>query len=206
MTEGEIGHKIVLLGDTGVGKSSIINRFISDTFLENCGSTLAGCFSKKSVKFPEFNESVLLNIWDTAGQEKYRSLNKMFYQDAECIILVYDITRQNTFKELKNFWVNEIQKYVSTDERILYLVGNKLDEAEYRDLSKDIAQNWAEDIKAVYIETSAKTPEGIDDLFYGVARFFVGTDFKSTKNNKRSFLSSHSKDNVKVSKEKGGCC
>ena len=101
--------KVVLIGESGVGKTSIINRYISNTFSSILTSTPGASFTTKTVFLNDFNQSIKFEIWDTAGQEKYRALAKVFYKNAAVCILVYDITRKTSFDELKTYWVNEIK-------------------------------------------------------------------------------------------------
>ena len=102
--------KVVLLGEAGVGKTSIISRFIHNKFEENLETTTGASYAGKNMIFKDYqNQVVKFEIWDTAGQEKYRSLAKVFYKNSSACILVYDITRRNSFEELKNFWINEIK-------------------------------------------------------------------------------------------------
>ena len=105
--------KIVLIGESGVGKTSIINRYISDTFSPVLTATPGASFATKTVFLKEYNQSIKFEIWDTAGQEKYRALAKVFYKNAAVCILVYDITNKKSFDELKNYWVNEIKSNAS---------------------------------------------------------------------------------------------
>ena len=105
--------KVVLIGESGVGKTSIINRYISNTFSSILTSTPGASFTTKTVFLNDFNQSIKFEIWDTAGQEKYRALAKVFYKNAAVCILVYDITRKKSFDELKNFWIKEIQANAS---------------------------------------------------------------------------------------------
>ena len=101
--------KVVLIGESGVGKTSIINRYISNTFSATLTATPGASFTTKTIYLKEYDQSIKFEIWDTAGQEKYRSLAKVFYKNAAVCILVYDITRKSSFDELKSYWVNEIK-------------------------------------------------------------------------------------------------
>ena len=101
--------KVVLIGESGVGKTSIINRYISNTFSQVLTATPGASFTTKTVFLKDYNQSIKFEIWDTAGQEKYRALAKVFYKNAAVCILVYDILRKTSFEELKNYWVNEIK-------------------------------------------------------------------------------------------------
>ena len=102
--------KIVLLGESGVGKTSIISRFINNFFAENVISTTGASYAGKTMIFDEFGgKKIRFEIWDTAGQEQYRSLTKIFYKDAAAAILVYDITRKGSFYALKNYWYDQVK-------------------------------------------------------------------------------------------------
>ena len=102
--------KVVLIGESGVGKTSIISRYTTNTFKENLMATPGANFLTKLVPFKEEKESIKFEIWDTAGQEKYRSLAKVFYKNAAACVLVYDITNKKSFDELKNYWISEIKE------------------------------------------------------------------------------------------------
>ena len=110
--EGAQTCKVVLLGESGVGKTCIIARFINNTFEENLISTTGASYAGKTMVFDEYEgKSIKFEIWDTAGQEKYRSLTKIFYKDAGVAILVYDITRKESFDEIKSYWYNQIKEF-----------------------------------------------------------------------------------------------
>jgi small GTP-binding protein len=102
--------KVVILGESGVGKTSIISRFINDTFDEELVTTTGASYVSKSMKFSDKNQVLNFEIWDTAGQEKYRSLTQIFYKDASIAILVYDITNKDSFDELQNYWYEQIKE------------------------------------------------------------------------------------------------
>ena len=104
--------KVVLLGESGVGKTCIIARFINNTFEENLISTTGASYAGKTMTFDDYGgKSIKFEIWDTAGQEKYRSLTKIFYKDAGAAILVYDITRKDSYEEIKKYWINQIKDF-----------------------------------------------------------------------------------------------
>ena len=108
--------KVVLLGESGVGKTCIIDRFINDNFEDNQKTTGIATFIAKTMTFDEFQgKSVKFEIWDTAGQEKYRSLNTIFYKDAGVAILVYDITNSQSFEEIRQYWSNQIKEFAPKD-------------------------------------------------------------------------------------------
>ena len=114
--EGAQTCKVVLLGESGVGKTCIIARFINNTFEDNLISTTGASYAGKTMTFDEYGgKSIKFEIWDTAGQEKYRSLTKIFYKDAGAAILVYDITRQDSFDEIKKYWLQQIKEFAPKD-------------------------------------------------------------------------------------------
>ena len=106
--EGARGCKVVFIGESGVGKTSIISRYITNSFKSEMVSTLGANFVTKNVIMEDENQSIKFEIWDTAGQEKYRSLAKVFYKNAAVCILVYEITRRASFEELKKYWIGEV--------------------------------------------------------------------------------------------------
>jgi len=107
--------KVVLIGESGVGKTSIISRYMTNTFSSTLGSTPGANFTTKTVFLEEENQSIKYEIWDTAGQEKYRSLAKVFYKNSAVCILVYEITRRASFEELKSYWINEVKTHGSNN-------------------------------------------------------------------------------------------
>ena len=115
--------KVVLLGESGVGKTCIIARFINNTFEDNIMSTTGASYAGKTMTFDEFNgKSIKFEIWDTAGQEKYRALTKIFYKDAGVAILVYDITRKESFEEIQKYWYNQIIEHSPKDTNKSFLL------------------------------------------------------------------------------------
>ena len=127
--------KIVLLGETGVGKTSIINRYISNSFSHVVMTSTGSSFFSKKLDLNN-NKKVKLQIWDTAGQEKYRALAKIFYQSAAAAILVYDVTLRTSFENIKEYWSKEI-KNNSPDDIILALAANKSDDYLNQEINID---------------------------------------------------------------------
>ena len=172
--------KIVLIGESGVGKTSIIYQFIDKNFQYDQQTTIGGTFATKKVKCS--NGKILkLEIWDTAGQEKYRSVTKMFYKDANAAILVYDITSQNSFDGLKNYWVKEV-KESSEKNVILAILGNKSDLFEREQVDEDEIKAYAKQIDALYFTTSAKENITVNKLFIEIAKKYSGADSASILN------------------------
>ena len=124
MIENEV--KVVLLGETAVGKSSIIKQFVDHEFDSEVCPSISSKFVSKEMELKEINKEIKINLWDTAGQERYRSLAKIFYKDAQIIIFVYDITNKISFDSLSNFWYKEVLKN-SLSNVIFAVVGNKID-------------------------------------------------------------------------------
>ena len=113
--EGALTCKVVLIGESGVGKTSIISRYTTNTFKSQLMSTPGANFVTKNVIMEDKNQTIRFEIWDTAGQERYRALAKVFYKNAAVCVLVYDITRRSSFEELKNYWVSQIKENAPKD-------------------------------------------------------------------------------------------
>ena len=119
--------KVVLLGESGVGKTCIIERFVDDIFEEGKILTSIASFRSKIMTFEKFQgKSIKFEIWDTAGQEKYRALNRIFYKDAGAAILVYDITKKESFEQIQKYWYNQMQEFAPKDisKKIFYFYFN----------------------------------------------------------------------------------
>ena len=205
--------KVVLVGESGVGKTSIITQFIDETFQEDQQSTTGGTFSTKSV-ICDGGRILKFEIWDTAGQERYRSLTKMFYKDANAAILVYDITRKDSFEELKNYWAEQI-KESTAQGIILVIAANKSDLFEHEAIEESVAREFAQQLGAIYIATSAKNSSGINNLFEEIAKKYTGSSTIQIKKEEEgeNVAEEGKKDVVKITnqdqekpKKKGGFC
>ena len=176
MAEPE-GIKITLIGNSGVGKTSIINQYIDQTFDEANAATIGANYSEKIIT--KNNKEYELNIWDTAGQEKFHSVGKHFYKDAYIVCLVYDITSQDSLDQLKEIWYPDIKKF-GEKYTILAVVGNKSDLYENDNLAdENQAKEFAQSINAIFMLTSAKTGDGIEKLFDTLVDKFLSSDFNS---------------------------
>ena len=168
--------KVVLLGESGVGKTSIISQFTTNKFNPRCPTSVSAQFISKTVDFPELGQSIKFDIWDTIGQEKYRSLAKIFYKDAKVIILVYDITTEFSFNGLKEFWYNETKD--NTDSTPIYaVVANKVDLYVEQTVSNSDGQEFADEIGAIFQTTSALSDSGINTLFENIGKKYFMPDF-----------------------------
>ena len=176
--------KVVLLGESGVGKTSIINQFTTNNFNSRCPTSVSAQFTSKIVKFPQFDKSLKFDIWDTVGQEKYRSLAKIFYKDAKIIILVYDITTDFSFKALKDFWYKETLNIADNDP-IFAIVANKIDLYEKQTVDNNDGKAFAEEINALFQTTSALSNSGISNLFENLGKKFIIPNYDFKKNNQK---------------------
>lgn len=161
--------KVVLVGETEVGKTCIVKREVTGQFDEKCLTTLGASFTSKPLRVADTN--VILQIWDTAGQEKYRGMTPMYYHGVHIVIVVYSITRRASFNEIDR-WINDIQNNAPEEAKII-LVGNKTDLEIERDVSPEEGQEKANHYGALFFEVSAKTGDGISDIFMTAGRVFV---------------------------------
>ena len=155
-------YKLIFLGDQSVGKSCILNRFLNDTFIEDYQATIGLDFQSKNVQID--NQDIHLLLYDTAGQEKFRSLIPMYTRDANIILLVYDISNRDSFTNLSQ-WLKDLTN-VNMEEVILCIVGNKIDLNDKRAVNTEEGKKFAEEHDFIFQEISAKTGEGFSDLFY----------------------------------------
>jgi len=163
---GRVCHfKLVLLGDTAVGKSCLVVRFVRDEFFEFQEPTIGAAFLTQSVALE--SATVKFEIWDTAGQERYRSLAPMYYRGAAAAIVVYDITNKESFNGAKS-WVKELQRRGDPNV-IIALAGNKADLQNKRKVEYQEAQQYAEENGILHMETSAKNATNVKHLFQEIA-------------------------------------
>jgi len=161
----EFVYKIVILGESAVGKTSLLNRFCEGIFNEDYKPTLGANIIRKDVNLEESNTKIRLIMWDLAGQEKYNVIRSMYFQGCEGALFVYDVTRYNTFDSVKTRWLRDFKKYIRK-EGVYVLIGNKTDLADERVVPTEKGKDLAEKINAShFIETSAKLGQNIEEAF-----------------------------------------
>ena len=176
--------KVVLLGESGVGKTCIIAQFTSGQFDPDTVTSLSAQFISKIVDFEEGQKAIKFDIWDTAGQEKYRALAKIFYKDAKAIILVYDICDKNSFEQLKTYWYEMVNSNADKDA-IIAIVANKNDLYEKAQVKDEEGEEFAKSVNAIFQSTSAKSDSGITQLFNNIGNKYFDPDFDYTAGNKK---------------------
>ena len=163
--EREYVFKITILGDSAVGKTSLINQFVESSFQEDYKPTLGANIIRKDVNLDEIHSRVRLIIWDLAGQEKYNVVRSMYYQGCVGALLVFDLTRYDTFESIESKWLSDFKKFVKK-EGVYILVGNKKDLVNERAVDSEKGHKLSKKINAIqYIETSAKFNENVEDAF-----------------------------------------
>ena len=199
---GDIDHvfKILLIGDSGVGKSSILLQFTDGHFNENLSSTIGVDFRIKVIELDDLNKKVKATIWDTAGQERFRTLTKAYYRGAQGVCFVYDVSRPESFEQL-NEWLKELEMYAADGGEYLVkaLLGNKIDTKQVVDDAEAI--RFAEAHDMLFLKSSAKTREGINNFFEELIRKILDSDelLKRTTKKSRTDLSASAETNVRCS-------
>ena len=200
--DNSIPIKIILLGETGTGKTSLINNYFGKKFSENEESTLSSEVSTRLLEIDQVKYSI--NLWDTCGQEKYHSVTKLFIKESKIVILVYNITKIKTF-ELLDYWVKTTEEILNKTTEVIYgVVGNKADLYEDQEVEKSQGENFAKEVGALFIETSAKEDKlGFKQFVNKLIEKSIGkkcVDINSENKEEKKKLT------LKKDKKKKGCC
>lgn len=162
----DLSFKILLIGDSAVGKSSLLVSFISNS-VDDLAPTIGVDFKIKLLTVA--GKRIKMTIWDTAGQERFRTLTSSYYRSAQGIILVYDVTRRDTFTNLSDVWAKEVELYSTNHDCVKVLVGNKVDRESERAVSREEGIALAKDLGCLFLECSAKTRENVGHCFEELA-------------------------------------
>lgn len=176
--------KTVLIGDSSVGKTSIIKSFTLGFFEDNQPSTSSANYTSKALYYSPYEKGCSFQIWDTCGQEKYRSLNHIFYKDATIAVLVYDITQKKTYESIVEYWYDEV-KQKAPEDILIVLCANKSDLLEEEQVEQQVAQKWANEHKVPFFPTSAKNLTGIKEMFIDLGQAKLNMMFDFSEINKR---------------------
>ncbi len=156
--------KVVLVGDSGVGKTCLIQRYVNDKYSDDTESTSASTYTYKTLEYKDYNKTISFDIWDTAGQEVYRAMARNFYLNSSIGILVYDIRRRESFESIKDYWYEQLKQ--SGEENIVIgIAGNKCDLFQEEQVTEEEVKKYAKSIGAIFHLTSCKETIGIDELF-----------------------------------------
>ena len=164
--------KLVIIGDSGVGKSSILLRFADDSFTESYLTTIGVDFRFRTIQSAN-NKRVKLQIWDTAGQERFRTMTSAYYRGSDGIVLVYDVTDRNSFDHIES-WLAEVNRFTESSPAKL-LIGNKSDLQPEREISFEEGTKKAEQLGLKFIEVSAKSSDHIEQAFAKIAASLIFT-------------------------------
>ena len=196
--------KILTLGDSGVGKTSIIQKFVNDKFNQNMLSTIGVDFQSKEIIIN--NTKIKLKIWDTTGQERFKTLTSQYYNGADGALLIFDVTSKLSFERI-NFWINELKEKKKLNELGLLLIGNKIDLIDKRNVKKEEAEEFAKEYNINYYETSALQNINIKKIINDIAQQCLNKIqkndefyYKNSLNEKKMII-----DNISNNKKKK-CC
>ena len=197
--------KIILVGESSVGKTSIMKRFIENKFNNEYQSTIAAVNTKKLYRIDNDNIAEL-NIWDTAGEEKFRTITKQFYKDAHGALLIYDITQKETFAKIDS-WLDEIIDTAPSDI-VIFLIGNKIDMDQKREVEYNDGKNFAEENSILFYEVSAKNGNNVGSTFDILANKIFQT-MKEEENNENKYMRREQRSSIQLNKntfnEKKNC-
>ena len=203
-SEPSVTFKILTIGESGVGKTSILRRYVENKFERHHLATIGIDFQSKTIKIK--NKDIKLKIWDTAGQERYRNIANQTFKGADGIILVFDITDEYSFSRISD-WMEQINANISKDEIGLILIGNKCD-LEERMVPYEKGEEKAQDLGIDYYETSALNGQGINDAFEALVKLILKKNKPKNNTGSRtiSIASNKPEDIVETNEKKKGCC
>ncbi len=161
-TETDLVYKILLLGDSEVGKSCFLMRYADDVFVDNYITTIGLDYKLKYITL-DSGETIKVQLWDTAGQDRYRTIAKNYYKGSHGILLLYDITKVNSFENIRE-WIKDIREEVY-EKTIIFLIGNKNDKVNERAISTEQGQKLAEEYNLPFFEASAKSGQNVNEIF-----------------------------------------
>ena len=176
--------KVVLVSESGVGKTSILTRLIQETFDPCSVSNIGITQTVQTINIVKKNTSLTFDIWDTAGQERFRSLTKVFFKNAKIVVFVYDITNETTFNALKTFWFENARDNCGSNV-IFAIAANKSDLYENEEVNEEDVKNFAKSIDAIYVQTSACNNAGIDTLFQFIGMKYLDSSFNYLESDKQ---------------------
>ena len=206
MTEESIGLKMILIGMSGTGKTNIINASINKPFEDDSQSTLTSSFVTKTVNV--YNNNYRIEIWDTAGQEMYKSLTKLFIVDSKIVVFVYDITQKKSFVEL-DYWIQTAKEALG-DEPVYAIFGNKKDLFLNEQVEESDGKKKAEEIGAIFKLTSAKCErENLNEYIIELVKEYIKKIKKGNKPDNEEPLQKKEHFNLKNNEneqKKKGCC
>ncbi|KAK3834640.1 MAG: ras family-domain-containing protein [Linnemannia elongata] len=192
--------KLLLIGDSGVGKSCLLLRFSDDSFTPSFITTIGIDFKIRTIELD--GKRIKLQIWDTAGQERFRTITTVYYRGAMGILLVYDVTDERSFSNIRN-WFSNIEQHASEGVNKI-LIGNKCDMPDKKVISKDQGQALADEFGIKFLETSAKSNIGVEEAFYSIARDIkkrmIDTQTNQTQNTNTLVVED------RTGNKAGGCC
>ena len=171
--------KVVLLGESGTGKTCLMSRYTGGEFNPDTITSLSAQFTTKTIEVN--NQSLKLEVWDTAGQEKYRALAKIYYKDAKAICLCYDITSKSSFNELKDYWYEQQVKLHVNNTPIFAVVANKYDLFDQQQVKDEEGKDFAKKINGIFQQTSAKGNTGINELFEKIGNKYLDPNYDSNQ-------------------------
>jgi len=160
--------KVVILGDPAVGKTSITMRYAKNEFKDTYTNTIGAQFQQPKITLKNGN-TLKVNLWDTAGEEKFRSMLSMYYKEAKGVLIAYDISSKDTFLNIEK-WLQTLNDHIKKEEAVICLIGNKKDlPANEKEVDTNTARKFAESHGMLFAEVSAKTGDGVEDVFKNLA-------------------------------------